>query len=261
MSIELPREVVSARRARLSTGSSGALRGERAARSALASSQGPRKALDRWRLFGAEGSRWSLRFHGVDARARGLREVFGLSRELSCSSADSTRDRSTGRDLDLPFGVGQVEPGSGTSGDGDTCSRRSAPSPLRRRGERTAACRALLREHATGEGSTDVPTEVHCRSPARREALRSQRARRRPGKTSKRSLRLEHEVPLVRPLGVERRAHVSTLRSRLPGAQKTLAEYSMSGQRAGEDTTSLRREDVARALNTAEDVRHGEPWS
>jgi len=33
--------------------------------------------------------------------------------------------------------------------------------------------------------------------------------------------------------------------------QKGLAEYSRSGQRKREDTTSLHREDVARTLNTA----------
>jgi hypothetical protein len=33
--------------------------------------------------------------------------------------------------------------------------------------------------------------------------------------------------------------------------QRRLAEYSISGQRSGEDTTSLRREDVARTLKTA----------
>jgi hypothetical protein len=33
--------------------------------------------------------------------------------------------------------------------------------------------------------------------------------------------------------------------------QKGLAEYSRSGLRTREDTTSLRREDVARTLNTA----------
>lgn len=37
-----------------------------------------------------------------------------------------------------------------------------------------------------------------------------------------------------------------------PCKQKRLAEYSQSGLRAGEVTTSLHREEVAQALNTTE---------
>jgi hypothetical protein len=42
----------------------------------------------------------------------------------------------------------------------------------------------------------------------------------------------------------------------LLGGQRSLAEYSRSGLSTGEDTTSLHREDVTRALNTAKDMWH-----
>jgi hypothetical protein len=79
------------------------------------------------------------------------------------------------------------------------------------------------------------------------------RERRSLEKTPKHGLHGEAEASLARPSGVGRQTFVSTERSWLQREQMELAEYSSSGLRAGEDMTSLHREEIARALNTAKD--------
>jgi len=73
---------------------------------------------------------------------------------------------------------------------------------------------------------------------------------RRPSASKRALRRVSQATP---PFGARQATTIASMSSWLDREQKELAEYSISGLRAGEDTTSLRREDVARTLKTAED--------
>jgi len=109
-----------------------------------------------------------------------------------------------------------------------------------------AAHRPSLRRWTACQRSTNVPMEVYLRPKNHQETLRSRVYGRPELRCPPSGLRSPWSRHCTSdPLGSIRRVFLSALRSRLWREQMELAEYSISGLRTREGTTSLRREEVA----------------